>query len=70
MEGAKMKNKITTEAPAPRRATRYGKTERVPGMRWLMQTIADAKVAAERMNVEFTKFVEDAVIEKLERVQK
>ena len=64
-----MKNKITTEAPAPRRAIRYGKTERVPGMRWLRQTIADAKAAAERLGIEFTEYVEQAVQEKNERMK-
>ena len=54
----------------PRRATRYGKTERVPGMRWLRQTIADAKTAAEKAGQEFTEYVEQAVQEKNERMQK
>lgn len=54
----------------PRRATRYGKTERVPGMRWLKQTIAEAKAEAERLNIDFTQYVEQAVQEKNERMQK
>ena len=53
----------------PRRATRYGKTERAPGMRWLRQTIADAKAAAEKAGQEFTEYVEQAVQEKNERMK-
>lgn len=51
----------------PRRATRYGKTARVPGMRWLRQTIADAKAEAERLNIDFTQYVEMAVQKQNER---
>ena len=55
---------------APRRSERYGKTGRVPGMRWLRQTIADAKAAAERLGIEFTEYVEMAVQKQNERMQK
>ena len=55
---------------APRRSSRYGQTARAPGMRWLKQTIADAKTAAEKAGQEFTEYVEQAVQEKNERMQK